>query len=243
MKFSKTVLSLVISVALVAGPETVVFAQSDTDFSNPPSGWDSSKLSQAVQINVHESVRNYMQKKQMGLITASDVEVAAAAMKTAMDHLQEIGYNASLEKRILENEEAFLNYHPSDSDVQFYQKTLAVQGIQADISRVRSSIDPGDEARHQFLSMVKKQGLYKTELAFVEEFRTQELQYVSQTLTVPGSIAHHQPRNVRLMQTAMSSTCKICFVAAAIGLASGCTITMPACDATLIACAACAAGA
>jgi hypothetical protein len=242
MKFSKKVISLVISAALVAAPETVVFAQSDADFSHSPtSGWDSSKLSQAVLTNVNQSVRNYAQKKQSGQLMASDVEIAAASMKTTMDHLQEIGYNAALGKKILDNEEAFLNYHPNDDDVQLFQKALAAQGIQVDISRVRSTMDPGYEARQQFLSMVKKQGLYKTELEFVSQFRTQELQYVSQSLTNTGShIAHHQMMTGRFVQTKLSYQAAACFVAAGVGLASGCTITVEFCVAGVILCGACA---
>ena len=228
--------------ALVAGPETVVFAQSDADFSHPPSsGWDNSKISQAVLSNVNQGVHNYAQKKQAGLLTASDVEFAAASMKTAMDHLQEIGYNTALEKRILNYKEAFLNYHPSDDDVQFFQKTLTARGIQVDISRVRSSMDPGYEARQLFLSMVKNQGLYRTELEFVEQFRAQELQYVSQSLTDPvRSIAHHQSRNGRFVQTKLSYEAAACFVAAGVGLATGCTFTIFACEAAVILCGACA---
>jgi hypothetical protein len=235
--------SVVVSAALVTGSGAPVFAQPDTDFSRPPSGgWDSSKLSQAVLTNVNKGVRNYALKKQADQLTASDVEIAAASIKTAIDHLQEIGYNAALEKRILDNEEAFLNYHLSDNDVSSFQKTLAAQGLQVDVSRVRSSMDPDYEARQQFLSTVKKQGLYKTELAVVEEFRTQELQFVSQSLVDPGrSIAIHQPRNGRFV-LAMSRTCRTCLFTAAVGLASGCGITGFACEAAVVACGMCAMG-
>jgi len=242
MIFLKKVLSIVVSAALVAGTETVLFAQQDADLSHPPSsGWDSSKISQAVLSNVNQSVHNYVQKKQAGKLTASDVEIAAASMKTAMDHLQEIGYNAALEKRILENQDDYLNYHPSEDDVQSFQKTLAAHGIQIDISKARSSMDPGYEARQQFLSMVKKQGLYKTQLAFVEQFRAQELEYVSQSSTNIGvQFAHQHTMPGRLVRTKLSYEAAACLVAAGVGLASGCTLTVFACEAAVILCGACA---
>lgn len=228
---------------LVAGSGTLLFAQSDPDFSHPPSsGWDSFKLSQAVLTNVNKGVRNYALKKQADHLTASDVEIAAASMKTAIDHLQEIGYNAALEKRIFDNEETFLNYHPSDNDVQSFQKALATQGLQVDGSRVRSSMDPDYEARQQFLSTVKRQGLYKTELAAVEDFRTQELQSVAQLLSSPSRSFARNPSNARFVLAKLSSSCKACGVSAAIGLGSGCTITGFACEAAVLACGLCACG-
>jgi len=50
-------------------------------------------------------------------------------MKTAYDHFQEIGYTAAVEKKILANEDAYLNYHPSQAYIQSFEKQLAAQGF------------------------------------------------------------------------------------------------------------------
>lgn len=238
---SRKLCSLVVSTALVIGPEAVACAQTstDADFSHAPTtGWDSSKMSPAVMDNLNKVVTSYAQKKHAGKTTASDVEVAAAAMKTAFDHLQEIGFNKALETKLLANQEAFVDYHPSDADLQSWQKQFVAQGLSFDTARIRNTLDMDYESRLAFLSLVKTQGLYKTELQLVRDFRTQELQFVSTSSSGLGtSLANRQPQGgheVRVMSYALA----VCLVAAGIGIGTGCAIA-PACVTAMIACGAC----
>ncbi len=217
-------------------------ATADADFSHSPtSGWDSSKTSPAVLDNANQAVRNYAAKKRSGHLTAADVEVAAAAMKTTFDHLQEIGLNDATEKKLLANQDAFANYHPGDKQIQTIQKNLASQGVQFSVSKVRTILDTQYADRQQFLTLVKNQGLYKTELQLVAQFRTNELQFVSESTGVGVSLASHHPKigNPRVVRT-MWYEFASCIIAAAVGLSTGCTITIFACEAAVLLCGACA---
>ncbi len=243
MTFLSRYTFLVGLVALLTGYSSVSFAQhhQDSDFRFPPAnGWDSSRYSLAVRSNVNAAIHNFQLKMQAGQLTASDVEAVAVSMKTNYDHLQEIGFNAAMEKKLLGNEEAFLNFHPSDSDLQSIQERLASDGIQSNVSGLRSALDIDNESRLRFLALVKKQGLYKTELRLVEQFRNDQLQLVSQSNTHSGlRLTHGKPREGRVIRV-ISTACQTCFVAAGVGIASGCTVTGPACGAALVACGVCA---
>jgi hypothetical protein len=161
-------------------------------------------------------------------------------MKTDFDHLQEIGFNAALEKKLLNNEEAFLDFHPSDSDLNSVQERLASGGIQTNLSGLRSTLDVDNESRLKFLALVKRQGLYKVELQLVEQFRSDQLELISQSNTGAGlQLTRGRPRNGRVVRV-ISTPCQTCFVAAAIGIASLCSLTAPACGAALVACGVCA---
>lgn len=179
-------------------------------------------------------------KKEAGTLTAADVEVAAASMKTAMDHLQEIGFNSAVEEKLLANKDAFLAYHPSDDDIQSLQQRLSSQGIPTDVSRVRSLVDLDYESRVQFLSLVEKQGLYKTELQLVEQFETEQLQYVSEKSPAVGlPMAQVKSQSGHLVRV-VSYNSALSLGAAGVGLASGCTVTIFACEAAVVLCGACA---
>ena len=157
-----------------------------------------------------------------------------------MDHLQEIGFNSALEAKLLANEDAFLAYHLSEEDIQSLQQRLAAEGINTEVSRVRSLLDLDDESRLKFLSLIRKQGLYKTELQFVEQFKTEQLQYVPESSSGIGSpMAQRKPMPGRLVP-AVSYNFALCLVAAGVGLGSGCTVTIFACEAAVILCGACA---
>lgn len=213
-----------------------------SDFRFPPtSGWDSSRFSLAVQSNVNAALHNFQLKKQAGQLTTSDVDAVAVSMRTEFDHLQEIGFNAALEKKLLGNEEAFLDFHPSDSDLHSVQERLASDGIQSCLSGLRSSLDIDNESRLLFLALVKKQGLYKTELQLVEQLRSDQLQFVFQSNAGGGLQLTHGSRGMggRVVRV-ISTACQTCFVAAGVGIASGCTVTAPACGAALVACGVCA---
>lgn len=64
----------------------------------PTKGSDGNKISQAVMADVNQEIQSYALKKQSSLLSASDVDMAAAAMKIAFDHLREVGYTGILEK-------------------------------------------------------------------------------------------------------------------------------------------------
>lgn len=241
----KKVCSLVVSVAFFANPQFAAYAQSP-DFSQlPTNGWDSSRISQAVLNNVNETMRNYGLRKHAGQLTASDVDMAAISMKTTLDYFQEIGYLDILEKKLLDNEQAFLDYHPNDEFIQSFQKKLAEQGIQVDPSRIRSTFDPDYGVRQQFLTTVRSQGLYKTGLKSVELFRSHELQIVSQLAGAAKLSVHSRQITAHVIPAmggllGMSDIYWACVGAAVIGIASGCTVTAFACQAAVLACTLCA---
>jgi hypothetical protein len=191
--------------------------------------------------NLNQAIRNFGLKKQAQQLTASDVDVAAAPMKTAYDHFQEIGYTAAVEKKILANEDAYLNYHPSQAYIQSFEKQLAAQGFHVNAARVRSFLDPDQNDRQRFLAMVKSQGLYKTEIQMVEQFRTEQMQFVSQSsVGADGQLARNHQTNGHVVRV-MSDWYWACLIAAGVGIATGCTITVWACTAAVLACGECAA--
>lgn len=235
--------SIVLSVVIVLAPGAAVAQQSDSDFTRAPTGWDSSKLSHSVLADADSAIIQYGRMKQAGQqLTSGDVEVVATSMRIYFDHLQETGFNKALEAKILANQEAFLDYHLSDSDLSTFQKTMATKGFKADATRLRNTLDPDYASRAQFLKMVRTQGLYQTELQMVQQFRTQELQYVSETAPRGSGgklVSSHHEMRARVVPV-ISWGFALCLVSAGVGLASGCTLTMPACDAAVIFCGACA---
>lgn len=135
-----------------------------------------------------------------------------------------------------------MEYHPAEEYIQSFQKGLATQGIQIDSARVRSFLDPDYSTRQQFLAMVKRQGLYKTELEFVEQFRAHELQFVSQSSRGAGGPFAHNPQTAaRIVPAHSDDAYWACVIAAGVGVASGCTVTLFACEAAVLACGVCAA--
>jgi hypothetical protein len=241
MQFTKKVISVVISAALVAGPETVVFAQSDVDFSHSPnSGWDSSRLSKAVVTNAQLAVQNYAKKKQLGQVTVADVQTAAFAMKTLFDHYQEIGLNDAIQNRILNNKDAFLNYVPSDSDLQTTQNQFTAIGMSISNDTLRSKFNEG---REQFLTMVQQNGIYNTELWYVQQFADQETQNALQNPFRPEGVRANRSmptdKVIRVKFLGVSPVCWGC----GIGFVAGVTVAPEVLPATFLACVMCAAGA
>lgn len=211
MQFTKKFLSLVISVALVTGTETVAFAQSSINFSQKPAdGWDNARLSNAVITNAQLAGQNYAKKKKLGKVTVADVQTAAFAMKTLFDHYQEIGLNDAIEKLILNNQDAFLNYVPSNSDLQTVQDQLRASGISISNDSLRSKFSEG---REQFLAMVQEKGFYNTELWYVQQFTDQETQNALQdTVSLEGVRVNRSMPMGRVVRVSVTPICKACVV-------------------------------
>ena len=202
---------------------------------------ESYKGSKAVAENFAVSMQRFAAKKSQGKLTTIDVELAAAAMKTTFDNLEEIGYNSELEKNLLEGESVFLNYHPSDDDLNSLQNDMSTRGMKTSLERLRAVLDLPYDQKIQFLASIKKEGLYNTELDLVQNFRTQELSNVDSP-AVNTATWRGKKGNVTLKRVGkpLSYQAAVCLMAAGVGLASGCTLTFSACITAVIACGACA---
>ncbi len=201
-----------------------------------PSGWQSSKLSQAVVKDARQAMLNVLIANQSGRLTASVLENAATSLQVYYDHFEEIGLNAAVQKQILANKEAFLDFHRTDVQVQEQQSKLASQGINVSISELRSAMDPGFEQRQAFLSMVESIGLYQTELQFVARIRAE----AGQLAPSEDQLSARRMFS-RKWHPIRAGACALCYVSAAVGLATGC-IVEPVCWMAVGSCFACATG-
>ena len=230
------VLAIVCSTLLVVIPAS---AQSDGFGQVPSTGWETSKLSQAVLSDANQAVEGLLAAQQSGHLTANVVSNAATALQMMFDHFQEIGLNTAIQKQILSNQQGFLNFHPSDAQVSEYQSELGSRGINVSLSRVKSVMDPSFEGRQRFLAEVQKVGLHQAELEVVSQLREQ-----AQELASSASVSDRLTRstNKAHLVRVISAPCEACFILAGIGLASGCSVTGAACGAALGACLICSLG-
>lgn len=233
-------LSVICAALLVGVPVQRTSAQTDFTGRLPANSWQSSKLSQALLNDANLSVERLIVANQSGQLTASEVEDAATSLQILWDHFQEIGLNAALEKELLSNQDLFMDTHLNDAQVESYRSQLALQGVHVTADQIRSVIDLGPQERQNFLSMVQRVGLYRTEMALVVQLRekAQELR----AGTVAGPVASHGSRHAAHLVRVITPVCGSCFILSAIGLATLCGVTAPACGAALGTCLTCALG-
>jgi hypothetical protein len=235
--FITKTLALLCSALLTTVPVNNAVAQS-TLFDGPPAtGWQSSKLSEAIVNDANRAVETLVIANQNGQLTASIVENAATSLQILWDHYQEIGLNSALEKELLNNQQTFMNIHPSDTQIGAYQSKLLLHGVHANVSQLRSIMDPSPETREQFLATVAKVGIYQAEMAIVAQLRAQAQELSSSGSTVLLSSRMNAPRGHEVL---IASACAACFVLAGVGLATGCTITEIACAGAVGTCLSCA---
>lgn len=233
-------LAVICTVLIVVAPGSEMWAQADVFGQAPKSGWESSKLSHAVVNDANEAVEMLLLAQQSGHLTPAVLQNAATALQVLFDHFEEIGLNAALQKQILNNQQAFLDFHPSDAQVATYQAQLGSHGITASAERIRSVMDPSVEMRQEFVSTIKRIGLAQAELAVVAQLKEE-----AQSLSTSGASSVQLSRMfspTAHLVLVMSASCAACFVLAGIGLASGCTLTAAACGAGIGVCTVCAFG-
>ena len=179
---------------------------------------------------------------QAGQRKASDLENAATALKIPFDHYQEIGLNATLQKQFLNHQNQFLNFHLSDNQVSAFQAKLATSGVNVDASAIRSHLNPDLQDREQFLSMVKTIGLYQTEMDAVAELHAKAETLATQQASMSTSRLSSLSPDMAAQLELVTAACDSCFLLAAVGLATGCTLTAAACGAGIGTCTVCAFG-
>ncbi len=244
MKGGRTVSKLVTIVCaalLTLSPWSTASAQANVFGQTPSTGWQKAKLSQAIVNDANQAVENLVIANESGHITASDFDNAATSLQILWDHLQEIGFNQALQNEILANQDAFLDFHPTDSQVDAYHAKLASDGVNVSALRVRSAMDPDFDTRQEFLSEVKKVGLYQAELEVVAQLRQQAKESASEALTGANLTRSNHKGNMGHM-VKVTAVCWAGFILAGIGLASGCTVTAVACGASLAPLLTCALG-
>lgn len=235
-------LAVICSILLIAIPTNIVQAQSDAIGQVPTTGWQSSKLSQAVVNDANRATEILLLHSQNGSLTASDLENAATSLQILFDHFQEIGLNAAIQKQILSNQDAFLNLQMSENQIATFQSRLSTNGVTVDTSRIQSFMNPTAEDRQQFLSMVKSVGLYQTELEAVAQLRTRAQNLASSESSSSEQLSRLSPRTTAHLVLVITAACGACFILAGIGLATGCTVTAAACGAGIGVCTVCALG-
>lgn len=212
-------------------------AQSNMIFTQKPAdGWNKLRLSNAVVTNAQSAVQVYAKKKQMGQVTVADVQRAAFAMKTLFDHYQEIGLNDAIQNRIINNQNEFLNFEPSDIDMQTAQNQFTSIGMSISNDTLRSKFGEG---REQFLAMVQQKGLYNTELWYVQQFTDQETQNAQQNpVNLYGARANRSMPVGRVVRVKVSGVCWGCLIGAPLAI----TVAPELLPASFMACVACAGG-
>ncbi|MFZ0661788.1 MAG: hypothetical protein WAM66_03785 [Acidobacteriaceae bacterium] len=236
---SLKLLALLCAALLVALPGNETWAQTNQIGQAPTTGWQTTKLSQAIVNDANRAVETLIVDNQKGRVTAADVVSAATALKMLSDHFQEIGLNAALQKEILDNQDALMDYQLNDSQMRTFQSRLALDGVNVDAARIQSVMNPTLNERQEFLSMVRTTGLYQTELEIVSELRGEAQQLSASEAS--GAQSARLTHSAHLVMV-MTAVCKICYIAAFIGLATGCTATVEFCAAGVATCGTCAAG-
>ncbi len=221
-------------------PSTEACAQTAQFGQLPSSGWETSKLSPAVMDDAEKAFDDLLLAEQSGNVTAAVVDNAATSLQILCDHFQEIGLNAALQKEILNNQTAFLSYHPADSQISAYQSKLITRGVNASSSRIWSAMDPDLASRQQFLRTISDIGLYQAELNVVAQLRAEARQLASAAAPVSEKLTKGASHSAHLVLA--TAACNACFLLAGIGLASGCSVTGFACGAAVGTCTVCAFG-
>lgn len=234
-------LAIICAFLLTGVPGSEMWAQANTFGQLPTTGWQTSKLSQAVVNDANQAAEILVLHSQTGKLTSSDLENAAASLQILFDHYQEIGLNAALQKQILNNQEAFLTFQMSDSQIATYQSRLASDGVNVSASRIQSAMNLNLDEKQQFLSVVEAAGLYRVELGVVAELRAQAQQLAASENSGVQSSRLSSTTKAHLVLV-ISKSCEACFLLAAIGLATACTATAPACGPAIGVCTVCALG-
>lgn len=235
-------IAIICAALLIPLPGSVAWAQGSVFGHEPESGWQKAKLSQAIVNDADRAVENVITANQAGRLTASDLDIAATSLQILWDHFQEIGLNDALQKEILNNQEEFLQFHPDDAQVAAYSSHLFSHGVRVSSSRLQSVMDPDFEARQEFLSTVQRVGLYRAEMAAVAQLREQARQLNESVNSGRELPMRYAPQRAPHLIRVMTPVCGACFILAGIGLASGCTLTVAACGASLGTCLTCALG-
>jgi hypothetical protein len=233
-------LVLLCAFLLVVVPGREACAQADAFGQTPATGWQTSRLSQAVVNDANRAVETLIVARQTGQITAAMLQNAATSLRILYDHFQEIGLNAALQKQVLGDPDAFLNFHPNDSQVSAYLGKLAADGVTVPAAQVRIVMDPDTAMRQQFLSLIRSQGLYRAELQAVAQLQAQASELAASTSANRQS-AHLARSSAHLMHV-MSAVCWSCFILFGIGMITLCTVTAAACGGALATCLTCALG-
>ena len=238
-RFFTKLSAILCAVSLLGFSESAAWAQTITFGQLPSTGWQTSKFSQAVVNDANQAVENLLIANQSGRLTASIVTSAATSMQILWDHMQEIGLNDALQKEILSNQEQFLEFHASDSEVNGYASRLASDGVNVSLDQVRSIMDPGPEARQEFLATIQSIGLYRAELQVIAQLKSVAQQLASEG-AMNGQVSFHSSRRAHLVRV-MSAACKACLILAGIGIPTLCIIE-PICGAGIGTCLTCALG-
>jgi hypothetical protein len=242
--FAKS-LAILCAVLITAIPCGVASAQSSASaqfqgFGQlPATGWQENKLSPAIVNDANRALNELIVANQSGHLTPEILENAATSLQMLFDHLQEIGLNSALEKEILGNQDAFLNFHPTDNDIGLYHSRLQSQGVSVTVAKIRSVMDPDSSTRQQSLSTIAKIGVYQGELLAVAQLREQ-----AQQLAANGAqgaqLTRMSPSSAHLVRV-MANVCKACIVlmAACVGTDGA---LLPICGAAIGTCTTCGFG-
>jgi len=192
-------------------------------------------LSNAVVNDAKQANIQMFVASQSGTLTPSVVENAAESLKVLFDHFQEIGLNDAMQKELLSNQQAFFDFHPTDSQIVADELEFASEGMHVSDAQVRSVMDPSLEQGQQFLSTVQQVGLYRTELMLVAKLRARAERLSAET-RISEQSAGLFTGNARLVEV-ITPVCGTCFIT------SGLTIFLPAlAPAGVASCLTCALG-
>ncbi|MGC8550217.1 MAG: hypothetical protein ACP5M4_11010 [Acidobacteriaceae bacterium] len=194
----------------------VAFAQANVFGQLPATGWQKSMLSKAVLNDARQASIQAFVASQSGTLTPDVVENAAESLKVLFDHFQEIGLNAAMQKELLSNQKAFIDFQPSDSQIAAEELEFASEGMHVSDAQVRSVMDPSLEQRQQFLFTVQQVGLYRTELMLVAQLRARAEKLSAETRIGERSAGLFMG-NARLVE-ATTVVCESCFIGSGLSI-------------------------
>jgi hypothetical protein len=139
--------------------------------------------SDAVTSAASVSAVMLLNKSREGTLDASDVQGAIVALSTLFAHMQETGLNDQIQLNILSHEDAILNSGPTEEQIQGLYSKVNSSGGKVSLNEFRNSLLTAQAGRQQFLSKIKKVGLWA-----VEKEQITELQKIQVTLKADTSM-------------------------------------------------------
>lgn len=237
MKAGALLCSALLCSGLIPIAPTTLHAQT-SELGLPASGWNRSLLSRAVQDDAQQAMDSLILAQQQGRLTASTVQNAATSLKILFDNMQETGLNAAVEKQLLANPDRLLNFQWSANQFAAVQSRMAHRGVNVSIGRIQSTLDLNAAERQQFLSEVRKVGLYQTELEAVGQLNSMARQF-EENGGRPSTASMRRTRNAAHLQRVMDA-CWKCAALASIGIAIGACAIEAICVGAIYSCLDCA---
>jgi hypothetical protein len=144
--------------------------------SNSRMDFDVNLLSRAVAKGASSEFARAFNRAQVGNLTAGDVQAVVAGASILFSHLEEIGANASTERKIRDKRNNLLDFAPSNEDMDKTYIDLLKIGFQIEQWQVRKIMELTMEGKIAALDLIDNigiRGIQEKSLGYLRKFSMQ----------------------------------------------------------------------